>query len=413
MMGGFFLLSCFISYLSIPLIIQAAKDKHLLDQPDGDRKLHTRAVPTLGGVAIFFAFLLSYAVSPWADGFEGFSYLVGALLILFFVGLKDDLFMLSARTKLSAQIAAVSLVLFGSGIEITNFYGVLGLADIPFWAAVPVTVFTMIVVINSMNLIDGIDGLAGGIGVIASLLFGAAFLYVGQMPLAMFSFCLAGALLGFLYYNFDPASIFMGDTGSIILGFLLSVQAIEFINLSSHPDFSAIFTNTAPILVVSILAFPLFDTLRVVFKRFRRANPIFEPGQDHVHHEMLRMGMTHKKASLLLYGQSFALIALMTSLSLFNISVNVLLGILLLTSMIIYPTNGFKRRMFANLFGVDWQVYRRRLWGVKISPYTMNPVNGNGNGSYKKLDFKVKKNGNGKKEERERDRDKEVERMAV
>lgn len=395
-MGGFFLLSYFIAYLSIPLIAKAAKSNHILDQPDQHRKLHSHAIPTLGGVGIFFAFMISFSVSPWANALEGYSYFVGALLVLLFVGLKDDLVILSAPTKLMSQIIAACLVIFGSGISITNFHGMLGLAEIPFWVTVPLTVFTIVVVINAVNLIDGIDGLAGGIGVIASALFGAAFLYVGQLPMAMFSLCLAGALLGFLYYNFNPASIFMGDTGSMILGFLLAVQAIEFIKLSSVTEFYAVFTDAAPILTVTILAFPLYDTLRVVFKRYRRNKSIFQPGQDHVHHELLRMGLTHKTASLLLYGQSLGLIMLMTSLALLNVNVNVLLGILLLTSMVVYPTNGFKRRLLHGLFGIDWRDYRSQMWGIKLG----NPqasVNGNGiaHSNGHSVNLQAHSNGNG------------------
>lgn len=420
-MGGFFLLSCFISYLSIPFITRVAEKNHLFDRPDNNRKLHSRAVPTLGGSAIFFAFLVSFSVSPWADSMVGYSYLVGALVILLFVGLKDDLVELSARTKLMSQITAGGLVVFGSGAVISNFHGVLGLAHIPYWAAVPVSVLAIVAVINAVNLIDGIDGLAGGIGAIASALFGGAFLYVGQVPLAMFSFCLTGALLGFLYYNFNPASIFMGDTGSMILGFLLAVQGIEFIKLSSHPEFFALFTNSAPILMVSILAFPLFDTLRVIFKRYRRNKSILKPGQEHVHHELLRMGLCHKKASLLLYGQSILLAVLMGWLASFNINVNILLGVLVLASMVIFPTNGFKRKLVSKLFGVDWSEYRSPVWGIEFGHHSIGSSNGNGASASKYFEHEMASNGNGNGEhkqeedvrEKEEAKERELEDIAV
>lgn len=376
-MGVAFLLSCLTSYFAIPIIIRAAKKNHFFDQPDHNRKLHIEAIPTLGGVAIFFAFLLSFAINPWANVIEGFPYIVAALLILFFIGLKDDLVILSAKKKLIAQISAAALVIFGSGILISDFQGVLGLADIPHWAAVIVTFVTIIGVINAVNLIDGIDGLAGGVGLISSFLFGGAFFYAGQLSMAVFSLCLAGALLGFLYYNFSPASIFMGDTGSMILGFLLSIQAIQFIGLGSYPEFYSLFGNAAPILAVSILALPLFDTLRVVFKRLRRKSSIFEPGKDHIHHELLRMGLSHKNASLLLYAESIALVSLMATLSLFDIGVNLLLGILLFSSTVMLPTNGFKRRILASLFGYDWQAYRRKKWGIEFNHNEMTPINNN------------------------------------
>src|SRR5699024_10008934 len=143
---------------------------------------------------LFRSFLLSFSVSMWADAFTGFPYLVAALLILLFVGLKDDLVSLAASTKLGAQLTAIGLVIYGSQFLITDFYGVAGLNEIPVWISLPVTFFTVIVVINAINLIDGIDGLAGGIGAIASLFFGMTFIYVGQWPLAAFSFSLVGAL---------------------------------------------------------------------------------------------------------------------------------------------------------------------------------------------------------------------------
>ncbi|WP_138430249.1 MraY family glycosyltransferase [Fodinibius saliphilus] len=364
--GVAFLFACLVSYFAIPVIIRAAEKKHLFDHPDHDRKLHSEAIPTLGGIAIFFSFLLTFALSPLSAGMEGFSYLVAALLILFFVGLKDDLVVLSARKKLIAQLSAAALVIFGGDILISNFYGVFGLAEIPYWAAVPVTFFTIIVVINAVNLIDGIDGLAGGIGTIASLLFGIVFWYTGHLPMAVFSFCLSGALAGFLYHNFSPASIFMGDTGSMILGFLLSIQAIEFIGLSGEPGFAAIFGNASPILPAAILGFPLYDTLRVVLRRVRRKNSIFQPGQDHVHHELLRMGFSHKNASLLLYAKSISLVAVTGLLALLGMNVNLLLGSVVFASLFVFPTNGLKRRVISMMFGFDWLAYRSEKWGIEF-----------------------------------------------
>lgn len=369
---AFSVLSCFIAYYTIPVIIRSAEKKHLFDQPDNDRKLHTKAIPTLGGIAIFLAFLLSFSLSPWAMEFAGYSYLVSALLILFFVGLKDDLVVLSAYKKLSAQIVASGLVVFGCNIIIDDFYGVIGLSQIHPLFGIGITFFTIIVVINAVNLIDGIDGLAGGIAFFTSILFGSAFLFFGKLPMAIISFSLAGALFGFLYYNFSPASIFMGDTGSMILGFLLSIQAIEFIALGGTPEFSDIFGNAAPVLAVTMLAYPLYDTLRVVIKRCRRKKSIFDPGQDHVHHELLRMGMSHRNASLLLYGESLALIGIVTYLSTFNINVNILLGLLLFSSTVVYPTNGFKRRMIGKIFGFNWEEYRRKKWGLDLEVENSN-----------------------------------------
>ncbi|SMO87501.1 MraY family glycosyltransferase [Fodinibius sediminis] len=372
--GGIIAFAYLISFFSIPVIIGAAKRRNLFDHPDYNRKIHSESIPTLGGIAIFLAFLLSFSVSPWSDNFTGFSYLVAALLILFFIGLKDDLITLSAEFKLAGQISAIGLVMYGSNILITDFHGVFGLADISLWVGLPVTLFTVIVVINAVNLIDGIDGLAGGIGTIASLFFGIGFFYAGQWPMAIFSFCLAGALLGFLKYNFSPASIFMGDTGSMILGFLLSVEAIAFLRQGGSAAFSQLFGNATPVLTVAILAFPLFDTLRVVVKRCRRGKSIFMPGQDHVHHEFLRMGFTHKSASIALYLTSIFLVTLTFLLSQTGMDVNAQLGTVVATCLIIYPTNGIKRKLFTKIFGYKWQRWYSYKWGVQFDQEKIDPL---------------------------------------
>lgn len=373
-----------ISYFSIPVIIAAAKKRNLFDHPDYNRKIHSESVPTLGGIAIFLSFLLSYSVSPWSDSFTGFSYLVAALLILFFVGLKDDLVTLSAGIKLGAQVSAVGLVMYGSGMLITDFHGVLGLAEVPVWIALPVTLLTVIVVINSINLIDGIDGLAGGVGTIASLLFGVSFMYVGQWPMVVFSFCLAGALLGFLWYNFSPASIFMGDTGSMILGFLLSIQAIAFMKLGAVNEVTQLVGDAVPVLTIAVLAFPLFDTLRVVVKRARRGKSIFTAGQDHIHHEFLRMGFTHKSASIALYTMSAFLVGFAVFLSQTGVDVNVQLAAVITSCVVIYPTNGFKRKQFSKLFGRKWQRWYSFKWGVEFDEGRIDPLSSLMNGEESK-----------------------------
>jgi len=372
--GGFVMVAYAISFFSIPVIIRAAKRRNLFDHPDYSRKIHSESIPTLGGVAIFLAFLLSFAISPWSNSFVGFSYLVAALVILFFVGLKDDLVSLSPRVKLVAQLSAIGLVIYGSNTIINDFYGVLGLADIPVWVALPITFFTVIVVINAVNLIDGIDGLAGGIGTIASLFFGAAFLYAGQWPMAMFSLCLAGALLGFLWHNFSPASIFMGDTGSMLLGFLLSIEAIAFLKLGNAPAFTQLFGNAIPVLTVAVLAFPLFDTLRVVVKRYRRGESIFTAGQDHIHHELLRMGFSHSIASVLLYLSSISVVVFTIILARLGLDVNLLLAAVIAVCLVIYPTNGFKRRLFTKAFGHKWQRWYSLQWGLQFDQEKIHPL---------------------------------------
>ncbi|MDZ7771623.1 MAG: MraY family glycosyltransferase [Balneolaceae bacterium] len=338
------------------MIIRVARLKNFYDQPDFQRKLHNKMTPTLGGVAIFLAFFISFSISSFADLFPGFGYFAGALTILLFAGVKDDIIALAAGKKLMAQLTASGLLIFGSGLHIGSFHGVFGLGEIGYIPGVLLTLFTFIVVINSFNLIDGIDGLAGGIGILASVLFGAGFVMAGQVPLAVLSFVMAGALAGFLMHNFSPASIFMGDTGSMIVGFTLAVQAISFVHLAGTPGMTDLFGTAAPLIPVAILSLPLYDTLRVILKRFSRGVPFFKPGQDHVHHELLRMGFSHKESSLILYG-GYALLTA-AALLVLALPVNLFLGVLVGTCLLVYPTVGAKRRVVAALFNVDWTAFR-------------------------------------------------------
>lgn len=354
--AGSVCLAFLLCYFAIPVIIRVSRLKNFYDQPDYQRKLHNKMTPTLGGVAIFLAFFFSYSISSFADLMPGFGYFAGALTLLLFAGVKDDIIALAPVKKLGAQLTASGLLIFGSGLHITSFHGVFGIGEIGYLPGVAVTLFTFIVVTNSFNLIDGIDGLAGGIGVLASLLFGISFALAGQPALAALSFVLTGALAGFLAHNFSPASIFMGDTGSMIVGFILAVQAISFVELSSTPAMTGLFGPAAPLVPVAILSLPLYDTLRVMIKRLVRKVPFYKPGQDHVHHELLRMGFSHRESSLILY--MGAILMAGTALLFIGTEVNLFLGVLVLGCALFYPTVGLKRWALTTLFRVDWTVFR-------------------------------------------------------
>jgi UDP-N-acetylmuramyl pentapeptide phosphotransferase/UDP-N-acetylglucosamine-1-phosphate transferase len=240
-------------------------------------------------------------------------YLLAALIILFFSGLKDDIIIISPIKKLLSQIVAAGIIVLGQDIQITDFQGFLGVQEIPTYISIPVSIFTIIVITNSFNLIDGIDGLAGGIGFIASITLGLWFSFIDEIAWAVISFALSGALLGFLIYNFNPARIFMGDAGSLTVGFMLSILVIKFIEFNNGSAHTFYKISAAPAIAIAILIVPLFDTLRVFAIRvFKKQSP-FKADQNHLHHVLIKSGLGHKEVCLALFltNIAFVIIAFM------------------------------------------------------------------------------------------------------
>lgn len=286
------LLSCglafLITYFAIPAIIQVAEHKKLFDEPD-ERKIHKSVIPTLGGLGIFAGFLIATLIGapPAASGV--LQYFVAAGLVIFFLGIKDDILILSATKKFIGQLVAAGIIIKYGHIQITDMYGFMGIHELPYSAGILLTLFTIIVITNSFNLIDGVDGLAGTLGVFTSLIFGWYFFETGELLYSVMALALAGSLLAFLVYNFNPAQIFMGDTGSLMIGLFCSVFAIKFINVAADP-LSAMPLEAAPALAFAILIVPLFDTLRVVSIRILNRRSPFSPDRNHIHHFLLDLG---------------------------------------------------------------------------------------------------------------------------
>jgi UDP-N-acetylmuramyl pentapeptide phosphotransferase/UDP-N-acetylglucosamine-1-phosphate transferase len=292
-----------VTYFFIPKIIFFAQQFRLTDLA-GKRASHSGSTPIFGGIAIFSGILFSLLF--WAE-LQEIQFLITSFLIVFFVGVIDDLLNLTPIKKLAGQIIAILVVIYLGEIQIDSMHGVLGVYDLPDFFATLFTVFVVIVITNGFNLIDGVDGLAAGVGVIAAFCFGFIAVIMGQSDMAIIAFSLVGALLAFLRYNFNPAKIFMGDTGSLVVGMILSVLAINTIRYGLVTEDLRL-PNKGPLLAIVFLAIPLFDTLRVfVVRASKRKGPLL-PGRDHIHHALLDLGFGHKKTTLILYFISIALI---------------------------------------------------------------------------------------------------------
>ncbi|TPE39978.1 glycosyltransferase family 4 protein [Pontibacter mangrovi] len=305
----FFLTAFIITYFAVPSVIKVASLRNLFDEPN-ERKLHHQTIPALGGVAIFAG--IFFSVLFWAEGFN-FSllrWIVLSLVIIFLLGLKDDIVAIDPLKKLVGLLVASGLVIVYGDLRIHSFYGLLGLNELPYVISVLFTLFVFVVIINAVNLIDGINGLAGGVGTIASAAFGALFLYNGNVNAAAIAFATAGALLAFLRYNFAKAKIFMGDGGALVIGFVLSVLCVRFLNAELIIEPISLQPISTPLVALAILIIPLVDTLRVFTIRILQKRSPFSADRNHIHHMLLDLGYSHRRSAVILYAANLYFILL-------------------------------------------------------------------------------------------------------
>ena len=299
-MEQFFLLggtAFLITFLIFPVFIKVFKKRNFLDAPGG-RKIHTVQTPSMGGLPIFIGFAISLLIWMPFEQLREIKYVISALTIMFIIGFRDDLINLRAFQKLFGQIAAMLIIVAVCDIRLMSLYGLFGVYEIPLVVSYALSAFTIIVITNAYNLIDGIDGLAGSVGIICSLFFGIWFYLVGASAYAFISFAILGGLLAFLQFNWAPSKVFMGDTGSLMIGFFLSIVTIKFIDLNynlqvAHPFRFDAFICPADVVLLELL----YDTLRVFIERMLRGKSPMHPDRTHLHHILLRLGCNHAQAT--------------------------------------------------------------------------------------------------------------------
>ncbi len=291
LLKGFFI-AFLVSLAVTPLIRKMAFRIGAIDRPDA-RKVHSCVMPRLGGLAIYLAFTLTVLLAaPISKSMIGL--LVGGTLILL-LGIADDVMDIPPRMKLLGQlIAAGVLVAFGITVaRITNPFG--SVIELPI-LGIPLTILWVVGVTNAVNLIDGLDGLAGGLASIAGLTLAVVGWFEGEVTIALPAVILSASIIGFLKYNFHPAKIFMGDSGSMFLGYILA--GLSVIGLTKGAAVVSVFV---PILILGI---PIFDTLFAIARRYINNQPIFEADKEHLHHRLLALGLSHRQTVLCIYGIS-------------------------------------------------------------------------------------------------------------
>jgi UDP-GlcNAc:undecaprenyl-phosphate/decaprenyl-phosphate GlcNAc-1-phosphate transferase len=283
-----------ISAAATPLVKKIALKLDVIDLPKGKRKIHKKPIPLLGGLAIYFSFIIVMILKSGSLSQHETGILIGATIIVI-GGIIDDTFELRPRYKLLFQISAAVVLIF-FGVEISSVTNPLSGGDGYWnvgWMTVPLTILWVIGITNALNLIDGLDGLAAGVALISSVTIFIIAILNNRLDAAVLTAILSGAILGFLPYNFNPAIIFMGDTGAQLLGFLLAAISIEGTIKSA-----AAFAIAVPILALGI---PIYDTLFAVIRRKINGKPIMEADKGHLHHRLMDMGLTQRQTVLIMY----------------------------------------------------------------------------------------------------------------
>jgi len=294
-----FITSFLVTYIAIPSIITVARVKKLTDEPE-ERRAHRKSVPTLGGIAIFSGVIFSIILWTPFQVFGNLQYILCAMVILFLIGAKDDIIPLDPYKKMTGQVFAACILVFKANIRITSLYGLLGINDIPGWLSILLSIFTILVIINAMNLIDGVNALCASVGIIICVTPGFWFKAVDQTVFAIIAAALVGALVAFMKFNLSPAKIFMGDTGSMLVGVICSILAISFIELNKTGVDPQYRISAPPAIAVSVLFIPLFDTIRVFTLRLIRGVSPFIADRQHMHHLLLDLGLTHLQVTSIL-----------------------------------------------------------------------------------------------------------------
>lgn len=280
-----------LSISGIPSIIFTAIKYRLFDSSDGYRKSHKVHISRLGGVAIFCSFTITTLLFATLADYKQANFLITSSIILFALGLKDDLYGVNPSTKFLMQLVVAVILVVAGEFRLSSLYGVFYVWEVnTLWGSL----FSIVVIIfvnNAFNLIDGVDGLAGTLGALAMLSFGVFFAIADDFSYAFIAFAMFGAIAGFLIFNYAPAKIFMGDTGALIIGLVCVILAIKFIELNKVGALPKPKFYSAPSIAVAVLLVPVFDSLRIFFIRILHRKPPFKGDRNHVHHRLLRLGM--------------------------------------------------------------------------------------------------------------------------
>ena len=305
------LVSFILGLLGMPVVVRIAKAKGLVVRPN-KRMSHTGEVPNIGGLNIIFSFMLTYLLFEYDQLNQSQFFLIGLFAIMA-VGFIDDVLILTPLAKLLGEtLAGIALIGFADQ-RITHLHGIFGIEQIGVIPSYALSLFVLIAIINAVNLIDGIDGLASGLGILYCLFFAIYFGLAGDTSWSILGICMVGALAVFFIYNVfgNREKIFMGDSGSLLLGYLLTAFVFRFCESNAYHEVPEwLHMNAAPAVAICVMTIPLFDTIRVSLTRIKQHRSPFQPDKNHIHHLLLRTGLNHIQTTCVLLSASIVFIAL-------------------------------------------------------------------------------------------------------
>jgi UDP-N-acetylmuramyl pentapeptide phosphotransferase/UDP-N-acetylglucosamine-1-phosphate transferase len=331
------LFSFLVTVVAIPSIVRVSVKKNLMANPNG-RTSHMNPTPNLGGVAIFAGVIVSSVVFTGITTAHELKYIIAAMLVIFFVGLKDDLHPMVAYKKFFGQSVAILFILVPGDFHLDSLHGLLGIGELSYPISLIITYVFFLALINSFNLIDGIDGLASGIGILTSAFFGIVFLLDNHLAYAVMSFILASSLTAFFYFNVfgKQYKIFLGDTGAMLIGLILAIFAVRFLNFESDALYLSQ-SHSAPSVLLCVLIVPIFDTARVFILRILRGRSPFKADRTHIHHRLLDLSGSHLKATSIILLVNILFIVLALVLRNINAELLILIALLLAAAFSFIP----------------------------------------------------------------------------
>ena len=342
----------FVSFLFglvlMPIVIRIAKKKDFVVRPN-KRMSHTGEVPNIGGLDIYFSVMLSYLLFDYSQIAHNQFFLIGIAAIMA-IGFIDDVLVLTPLSKLLGETFAGIAMIGFSDLRITHLHGIFGINEIGIIPSYLISLFVLIAIINAINLIDGIDGLASGLGILYCLFFAIYFHLVGSTSWSILAICMIGALAVFFIYNVfgHREKIFMGDSGSLLLGYLLTAFIFRFCEQNAyHVIPEAYHMNAAPAVAICVLTVPIFDTIRVSLTRIKQHRSPFKPDKNHIHHLLLRTGLNHIQTTCVLLSISVLFIGLAILGRNWNIWILLIADFSLATAMTL----------------LLWQIINKKLYG--------------------------------------------------